>query len=454
MKNGHHFISGLILKIADLVIVTLSFVTAINLFGNNVFDYVNYLFLANYLWILAALVGGVYKKQGADVENKIYNGSIKTYVLFVVFFLSFVAFSRDIGLSGRFILFFYNFILIGLVITRLLSAFVENLITRNFNVYKSVAVLGNSKIGVKLASHFANADSKFLFQGVVNNDSSDEHEMAHSIKDYIINASENGIKEVYLPMSMDKLSSMQYLQQEAEKYCVRLKLVPDMENHLQRQYKIDYIGAVPVLSLRNDPLEDADNQMIKRIFDVVFSLFVIIFVLSWLYPILALIIKIQSPGPAIYTQLRSGKDNQPFKCYKFRSMKVQKDDVFRQATKDDDRITKIGKFIRKTSLDELPQFFNVLKGNMSVVGPRPHPLSMTQKYRQSIDQYMVRHFLKSGITGWAQVNGFRGETQDQRMMEKRVEFDIQYLERWSIELDIKIIFMTVFNIVKGEKNAY
>jgi len=210
----------------------------------------------------------------------------------------------------------------------------------------------------------------------------------------------------------------------------------------------------PVLSLRKEPLEEMENRFIKRLFDIVFSSFVIVFVLSWLYPILGLIIKIQSPGPVIYKQLRSGKDNQPFVCYKFRSMRLQGEAAFMQATKNDTRTTRIGKFIRKTSLDEIPQFVNVLLGDMSVIGPRPHILSMTEEYGQLINQYMVRHFLKSGITGWAQVNGFRGETKDDHSMEKRVEHDIWYLENWSLMLDLKIVLMTISNIFKGEKNAY
>ena len=196
------------------------------------------------------------------------------------------------------------------------------------------------------------------------------------------------------------------------------------------------------------------NRFKKRVFDLIFSSLVIIFVLSWLYPILAVLIKIQSKGPVLFKQQRSGINDQPFWCYKFRSMRMNDDSHKKQATKGDPRITSIGNFLRKTSLDEMPQFFNVFLGSMSVVGPRPHMLRHTEEYSAVISQYMVRQFVKPGITGWAQVNGYRGETKDDSAMESRVEHDIWYLEHWSSLLDIQIIFMTVINVFHGEENAY
>jgi len=196
------------------------------------------------------------------------------------------------------------------------------------------------------------------------------------------------------------------------------------------------------------------NRIVKRIFDIVFSSLVIVFILSWLFPIIYFLIKMESSGPVFFVQTRSGLNNVPFNCYKFRSMRVNKDSDTVQATKGDSRITKIGAFLRKTSLDELPQFFNVLLGNMSVVGPRPHMLSHTEQYSQLIDQFMVRHFIKPGITGWAQVTGYRGETKLVEEMLGRVEADVWYMENWSFALDLKIIFMTVFKSVYGDAKAY
>jgi exopolysaccharide biosynthesis polyprenyl glycosylphosphotransferase len=193
---------------------------------------------------------------------------------------------------------------------------------------------------------------------------------------------------------------------------------------------------------------------LKRAFDIVFSVLVISLIFPILFPILAILIKLSSKGPVFFKQLRTGKDNNSFYCYKFRTMRINQDSDKKQACKNDNRITKIGAFMRKTSLDELPQFFNVLQGDMSVVGPRPHMLLHTEEYSKIIDSFMVRHFVKPGITGWAQVNGYRGNTEAPELMAKRVAYDTWYLENWSLWLDITIIFKTVFNIFQGEENAF
>ncbi|WP_374949653.1 sugar transferase [Mucilaginibacter sp.] len=194
------------------------------------------------------------------------------------------------------------------------------------------------------------------------------------------------------------------------------------------------------------------SRTLKRIFDIIVSLTVIVLVLSWLLPILVVLIKLESAGPGIFKQERSGRNNKPFWCYKFRSMRVNNLAV--QATKGDYRTTKIGAFMRRTSMDELPQFFNVLFGEMSIVGPRPHMLKHTEEYSLIIDQYMDRHYLRPGITGWAQVNGYRGEIKDHDQIVKRVEHDMWYIENWTVTGDINIIINTFISVIKGDENAY
>jgi putative colanic acid biosynthesis UDP-glucose lipid carrier transferase len=196
------------------------------------------------------------------------------------------------------------------------------------------------------------------------------------------------------------------------------------------------------------------KRFFKRSFDILFSLFIILFVFSWLYPILAILIKLESRGPVFFVQLRTGRNDLLFKCYKFRSMRINKDADNQQATLNDHRITRIGCFMRKTSLDELPQFFNVLIGNMSIVGPRPHMVKHTEEYSRLTDKYKTRHTLRPGITGWAQILGLRGEVKSPEAMLKRVDADVWYLKNWSFLLDLKIIFLTFWITLKGDKNAY
>jgi putative colanic acid biosynthesis UDP-glucose lipid carrier transferase len=213
------------------------------------------------------------------------------------------------------------------------------------------------------------------------------------------------------------------------------------------------LDSIPVLTTRKEPLGVALNVWLKRAFDIAFSLLVILTLFPIIFPVIALAIKIDSEGPVFFKQPRQGKKNKLFDCFKFRTMYIHGVSE-KQATKDDPRITRVGRFLRKTNLDEFPQFINVLMGNMSVVGPRPHISSQLDQYGAAIKKYKVRHFVTPGITGYAQVNGYRGETKEVSLMEKRVEYDVIYMENWSLSLDIKIIFLTVWNMIKGEKAAY
>ncbi|MDE5812494.1 MAG: exopolysaccharide biosynthesis polyprenyl glycosylphosphotransferase, partial [Muribaculaceae bacterium] len=213
-------------------------------------------------------------------------------------------------------------------------------------------------------------------------------------------------------------------------------------------------GTMPAIDLYPNPLQNPVNRFFKRAFDIFFSAGVILtFGLPILIPV-AIAIKLSSPGPVFFKQKRTGYRGRDFNCYKFRTMKINNESDSRAATKDDERKTRVGDFLRRTSIDELPQFWNVLMGDMSVVGPRPHMVSFTKQYRQVIGEYMVRLLIKPGITGWAQANGYRGNTDKLWKMEKRVESDIWYIENWSFRLDLKIILMTVIDIIKGDENAY
>ena len=233
-----------------------------------------------------------------------------------------------------------------------------------------------------------------------------------------------------------------------------LKFIPDNKNIFSKKLKFEYYDYVPILSLRDIPLHNPINALLKRTFDVVFSLLVIFGLLIWIAPILAILIRLESKGPVFFIQRRTGVDNREFQCYKFRSMAMNNSADERQAGKNDMRVTKIGKFIRNTSIDELPQFYNVLFGHMSVVGPRPHMLKHTDEYANRVDKYMLRHFVKPGITGLAQIRGYRGEIEKDSDILNRIKFDIFYIENWSFFLDLKIIVQTMLNAVSGEEKAY
>ncbi|WP_323757936.1 exopolysaccharide biosynthesis polyprenyl glycosylphosphotransferase [Roseivirga sp.] len=269
----------------------------------------------------------------------------------------------------------------------------------------------------------------------------------------------------FLKANLDNVDHI-YVSERAPKYVLeraieigesslkRVKLLPEFKTEAIKNFVLRRYDAVPVIDVNNLPLDAKVNTFVKRAFDVVFAFLIFVFFLSWMYPVFGLIIKLESKGPILFKQLRHGKGNTPFYCYKFRTMVKNNESDFVWASKNDPRITRFGTFLRKTSLDEFPQFFNVLIGNMSIVGPRPHPLSLNKAYESKIEKYAKRHAYKPGVTGLAQAMGFRGEITDYYQMNSRVRLDRFYLQNWSFVLDIKIIFLTIYALMKGQKLAY
>lgn len=262
------------------------------------------------------------------------------------------------------------------------------------------------------------------------------------------------VDEIYCALPLNQGDYMQQLAGFADEHFIAFRIVPDFEGTLHKNVNIHYHAYGPILTVRRQPLAFRANQIAKRAFDLVFSGLVIVGIFPIILPVLALLIKLDSPGPVFFKQMRPGKRNKLFPCYKLRTMRTDQSGTEVQATKGDARVTRIGKFLRASSLDELPQFFNVVLGHMSVVGPRPNMLSQLEEYSKHIRQYPQRHAVTPGITGYAQVNGYRGETRALGAMEKRVEYDLEYVENWSLLLDLQIIGKTVKNMVMGEKNAY
>lgn len=322
--------------------------------------------------------------------------------------------------------------------------------------YKEVVIVGAGPLGQDLKSYLdKNPHLGYKVVGFFDDalEKLGQRYILGNVDECIDYVKDSNVKEIYCALPDRALKKIDVLMRQADKAMIRFKLVPDVKDYFKKNVMVQLYGHLPVLSPRTEPLETLSNQVIKRIFDVVFSILVIVLIMSWLVPIMAILIKMESKGPVFFKQLRSGKDNQSFYCLKFRSMYVNGEADTKQATPKDVRVTKIGAFMRKSSIDEMPQFFNVILGEMSVVGPRPHMLQHTAEYSALIDQFMVRHFLLPGITGWAQVNGFRGETREDGSMEERVKADIWYLENWSLLLDLKITFLTIWQVLVGHKNA-
>jgi putative colanic acid biosynthesis UDP-glucose lipid carrier transferase len=464
MQNRFMYALRIVLIFSDLCLVNCAYF--ITHYFNNIMsgsqsdDYYKHNMISiNLMWLISANMFQLYNRANIENIEQIFRSSWKSVAFHAILFIFYVFFVQEIEVSNYFIFLFYSVLCINFLLSRFLCTILETEFIRRYKTRRSVAVLGLNQMGLRLAAFFETNKNQYSFQGFLDADSDSMlvdpmGNLLPGTCEQIKLASEKNIKDVYVSLSADRLSDAGSLINEAERQCVRLKFVPDFSPALAAPYVIDYMGEFPVFSVRNEPLENIDNRFKKRLADILFSLFVIVFLLSWLFPLIALIIRLESRGPIMFKQLRSGRDNAKFFCYKFRSMRNNQESDSRQASKGDDRVTYFGRFMRKTSMDELPQFFNVLIGNMSVVGPRPHMLRHTEEYRAIIDRYMIRHHLKPGITGWAQINGLRGQTDSRELMEKRVEHDIWYLNNWSIMLDVKIVFLTLINIVRGETNAY
>ena len=273
-----------------------------------------------------------------------------------------------------------------------------------------------------------------------------------SVSEYL--ATNHDVHELFCCLPSRRAEEILDIIKYCEKNFVHFYSVPNVTNYLHHRVYFHMLGNVPYLSLMREPLSHPENRALKRLFDIFVSGLFLCTLFPIIFIIVAIITKITMPGPIFFKQKRNGLNGKEFYCYKFRSMKVNADADKLQATKNDPRKTKWGDIMRKTNIDELPQFWNVLKGDMSVVGPRPHMLKHTEEYSKLIDKYMIRHFVKPGITGWSQVTGFRGETKELSQMEGRVMGDIWYIEHWSLGLDLYIMYRTVYNVIHGDKEAY
>ncbi len=424
-------------------------------FSNNYFQYWA---VSNIFWIVFVFFLRTYvKKVILDFEYFIKR-TIQVYLVWIISIMFYLFFIREIQISRLFIFAFIGGVGIALLINRFLYLGIKNYFKNSHYLIKKVIILGYNDTAKKLAKYFEEDGINTQLVGFIEDDSN-IHELSHypvlsGIKGTLDIAKEMDVQEIFSTITPEQNNDIYNLMYLAEKECIRFKIVPNLSVFITRDVHIEFFGDLPILSLRSEPLDDVGNRLKKRILDIVVSLFVLVFILSWVIPILALLIFLESGESVFFKQLRTGKNKKPFFCLKFRSMKQNKDADLMQATENDTRVTTIGKFIRRTSIDEFPQFINVIKGEMSLVGPRPHMLKHTNDYSKIVDEYMIRQFLKPGITGWAQINGYRGEITNPEQIRMRVDKDLWYLENWNLWLDIQILFLTVYYVIRGDKNAY
>lgn len=461
-----HFSFSMQFLLAGLDILSLNavFCTACYYFQDHFikglyFEYALFMLFLNFAWIIVAVVVNEYSEKNIASFEQFSKRSVQAFVYFLLLSIIYLFFSHQFLISRSFTAVILISFATVLFFNRFLYLFIFNYFKKHGRILNKVIIIGYNNLSKKLVSYLENDFSNKNIIGFC-----DEAENINELSNYPILGNvgstlalckEYGVSEIYSTIAPEHNPDIYELINEAEHNCIRFKIIPDLNSFMVRYGRIDFLHDIPLLSVREEPLEDFGNRIKKRVFDILFSSVVAIFLLSWLLPLIALLIKLSSKGPVFFLQNRVGRDNTVFKVYKFRTLnQSDSGNDFKQVQKNDQRVSKIGKFLRKSSMDELPQFFNVLAGQMSICGPRPHPQALTDQYKRSVDQYMIRQFLKPGITGWAQVNGFRGEVQNVYKMAKRIESDLWYMENWSLWLDVKIIFLTVFNVLKGDENAF
>jgi len=446
------------LQFGDIVALNLSFALSFYLEFSSLDELVRYPYLVLFLfvnlsWLLVTVITNPYNILRVFRFARVLRTLFATILLHLLVVSAFIAFF-PYDFSRQLILTIYIFLAAVLTLNRALFVYLIRIYRKiGFN-HRNVVIVGYGPIAKELSDVFTDhPEYGYKFLGYFDQKESGDAFLGKidNIKNFVLL---NNVDVVYCCLPYVDYNEIKDIIDYCEENLIKVRLLTDFRGFTYKGLELEMYDYIPVINVTPVPLDDWKNRSVKRTFDIIFSLGVIVFLLSWLIPILAILIKLDSRGPVFFKQKRSGKITQTFYCWKFRTMRQSPDADTRQATKEDPRITKFGKFLRNTSIDELPQFFNVLTGEMSVVGPRPHMIKHTEEYSKIVERFMSRHFVKPGITGLAQAKGFRGGTEDLELMKNRVKLDTFYIENWSIILDLKIILLTVSSLYKEAQQAY
>ena len=466
LKKKYYYLLRLIL---DLLGITIAYFVALLLTifllkYNHAFISIQPVYFASLLiWYISSKVFYLYN----DITLVSFSQEVVSLIkvaIFHILLLVFLLFIFKLQDIFRGFIIIYGFLLFSIiVIEKYLYRVVYAKTRKNNENIKATLVVGNKNIANFLnGSNLSNNNLNLNILGILNDDDDGKngYKLLGSIHSIHQILQELTIDQVLVCLPIDEEDKIDYVVSACEQAGILVSILTSPTNQFGIGTKrVTNYANIPILFFKNYPLDDFENQLFKRFFDIIFSFLVIIFVFTWLFPIVFILIKLTSKGPVFFNQYRWGINNQKIKCYKFRTMyigsnEVATDGTYMPAKKDDQRITTIGKFLRITSIDEMPQFFNVLIGSMSVVGPRPHPIPLNIESQEQIHNYLLRHLVKPGISGWAQVNGNRGEVKIMSEMQDRVNFDIWYIENWTLWLDIQIIFQTIINLIKGDEKAF
>ncbi len=443
----------------DLALLNFSFIAAYfikfqTLGGVWVPPYLELWILINVFWTVLIIAFKPYNISRTTTLNSLLKRHLALVVLHLFLITAFWVANKTYYYSR--LQLFYSFLIFSFTfsIWRLIFVYSLGILrAKGYNI-KRVVIVGGGKLADELALNFSDHPEygyrvSHTFKQI-NGSKHYDYYLAE-VKEYAL---ENQVKEIYCCTPYLDYKQLKGLVDFGHQYGIKIKLTGNFQGFAVEGFQPESYGSIPVFNITSVPLDVWKNRFMKRCFDIAFSFLVLVFFCAWVFPIIALAIKSSSKGPVLFKQKRTGLNNKVFDCWKFRTMYMNDESDSKQATRNDPRITPIGYFLRKTSLDELPQFINVLLGNMSVVGPRPHPVKLNEYFSPKIRKFHHRHTVKPGITGLAQAKGLRGETTTYEMMNHRVKLDLFYIDKWFFTLDLKIIFLTIISLVRGQENAY
>ena len=458
MRKRFYLFFPILFILVDLFVISIALVmtqTAIgieSLFENYTPEEFFFIILT---WSILTLLGNDFKIGRPSGYERSITKSFKTITVFLAVFSFFIIFSNQEVVSRNFFLYFSGLLFLLIPIERVIIHLIVNKYRKWGGNYRNSIIIGYDQLGFSLFDAIKkNKNLGIHCSGFYGNTTQikPKYPLKGSVKAFLDSNLEN-IDFIYVSENIVKEELNQIIEL-ADASFIKVKLLPHFKTDFLKSYTLRLIENINVIDVNHLPLDHAFNRFLKRSFDIIFSSLMLFFVLSWLYPIIAMVIFLESRGPILFKQLRNGKNNEVFRCLKFRTMYLNDEADHQWATKNDHRVTIFGAFLRKTSLDELPQLINVLVGNMTIVGPRPLPVNLNEQYRNQIKSYSQRHSFKPGITGLAQALGHRGEIKELREIKNRVTLDRFYLNNWSVFLDLKIIFITFFELIRGQETAY
>jgi putative colanic acid biosynthesis UDP-glucose lipid carrier transferase len=445
---------------SDLILLNIAFITAAVLAQS--FDILidrNRMFvleaILNFAWYFFASTTNFYDDFTARLFTFQTVNIIKNIIVQIIISITFIFVIKEDLFTRNFIIYYSLFLFILVSLRSILFRKVMKQLRKKGRNLRHLLIIGTGEVAKNFREIIRkNPDFGYRVKGFLSRNMYKDEELIGTYEQLNEILSSGSIDEVVIALPQEDYSLIDEVIKTCNRNAVRTHIIPDYFKFVSQRFRISMIGNFPIITSRNEPLEEVQWRAVKRVFDFIFSLLVVAFILSILFPLVALLTKLTSKGPVLFVQERIGAKNKKFRCYKFRTLKVEQPaKSFQPVTMNDPRVTPLGKFLRKTNIDELPQFINVLKGEMSIVGPRPYPIPYDDRYGKIFEEIKLRHNVKPGITGWAQVHGLRGDVTDdeenKKLISKRIEYDLWYIENWTFWLDIQIILLTILQVMSG-----